>query len=95
MATSAKKYLPANYQGVTAAHERVLLDISQQEAALISLLLGATPAVGPGSEVYDALHLALGIDIDDELRNRASEALRFNNTTNPHVQEYLGQYPGD
>lgn len=95
MATSAKKYLPVNDQGVAAAYERVLLDISQQEAALISLLLGATPHMGPGGGVYEELAAVLDVNWEDSIRTAASRVINFTNTTDPHVLVYLGQFPGD
>lgn len=95
MATSAKKYLPVNDQGVAAAHERVLLEVSQQEAALISLLLGATPCMGPGHLVYETLYATLGLVVHDPVRTAASRVLSFSDTTNPNVLAYLGQFPGD
>ena len=95
MPTSAKKYLPINDEGVAAAYERVLLDISQQEAAILSLLLGVTPASAPGLELSEALYDVVGYSHRDEVRTAASRSLPLANIGNPHVLAYLGQFPGD
>jgi hypothetical protein len=96
--TTVNKYLPVDSQGVAAKHERVVLDVSQQEAALISLLLGRTPCTGPGGELYNALGVFFpteGTGIDATPRSRASRAIPFIDNRRSDVLAYLGQFPGD
>ena len=80
--------------------QRVTLNLSMQEAALVSLLLGATPVSGPGKELYDALDDYFPVNNDPkgddkDPRSLAARSLPFVNTTRPHVLNYLGQFPGD
>lgn len=73
----------------------VVLNLTMQEAALVSLLLGATPPCGPGQELYDALCIPFPVGGEEGLRVKAARSVPLINTTNPNILAYLGQYPGD
>lgn len=91
--TTVHKYLPVDDQGVAAAHERVVLDVSQQEAALISLLLGRTCSVGPGQELYDQLDKLF--PSEGPYRLDAARASGYTDTRNGAILYYLAHFPGD
>jgi len=94
--TTVRKYLPLEVStDHPVAHERVVLDISQQEAALLSLLLGYTSHVGPGGELYAALSHALNVDTTAAARLAAKQHLGYANTRHKDVLAYLGQFPGE
>lgn len=90
--TTVHKYLPVDEQGVSK-HERVVLDISQQEAALLSLLLGSAPAGDVGDELYNALEELFPVFAPG--RREAMHHMERPNTRHTEVLAYLGQFPGE